>query len=127
MAIGSLQGVLSIDNNKVMTNKDRPLDKNLDVDWNQFDEMRKEFPICIDHEKDMVSVKIMTSTVLEGGNGCQLTVFIKMALIIITYLNAKFPCRENAITITKLQEALMWQDQRTKDRKDRKVEGFNKN
>lgn len=35
----------------------------------------------------------------------------------------KFACRENAIAITKLEEALMWLEKRTKDREQRKVEG----
>ncbi len=38
-------------------------------------------------------------------------------------LNAKFPCRENAIVITKLEESLMWLNKRTADRKARNVEG----
>lgn len=38
-------------------------------------------------------------------------------------LNDKFPCRENAIAITKMQEALMWLEARTKDRIARGVEG----
>lgn len=39
------------------------------------------------------------------------------------YLQDKAPCRENAIVITKLEEALMWLDKRTADRKARRVEG----
>lgn len=39
------------------------------------------------------------------------------------YLQGKFPCRENAIVITKLEEALMWLEKRTADRKARNVEG----
>jgi hypothetical protein len=38
-------------------------------------------------------------------------------------LQAKFPCRENAIVITKLEESLMWLEKRTADRKARGVEG----
>jgi len=38
-------------------------------------------------------------------------------------LQAKFPCRENAIVITKLEECAMWLEKRTKDRKSRGVEG----
>lgn len=37
--------------------------------------------------------------------------------------NAKFLCRENAIAITKLQEANMWLKKRTVDREARDVEG----
>lgn len=39
------------------------------------------------------------------------------------FLQAKFPCRENAAAITKLEEALMWLNKRTADRKARGVEG----
>ena len=39
------------------------------------------------------------------------------------YQNGKFACRENAIAITKLDEALMWLNKRTADRESRKVEG----
>jgi hypothetical protein len=38
-------------------------------------------------------------------------------------MQAKFPCRENAIVITKLEESLMWLEKRTRDRKARGVEG----
>lgn len=39
------------------------------------------------------------------------------------FLQSKFPCRENAIVITKLEESLMWLEKRTADRKNRNVEG----
>jgi len=39
------------------------------------------------------------------------------------YLQGKFPCRENAIVITNLEESLMWLEKRTADRKLRGVEG----
>lgn len=39
------------------------------------------------------------------------------------YLQSKFPCRENAIVITKLEESLMWLNKRTADRLKRNVEG----
>jgi hypothetical protein len=36
-----------------------------------------------------------------------------------------FSCRENALAITKLEEALMWLEKRTRDREEREVEGTN--
>lgn len=39
------------------------------------------------------------------------------------FLQSKFPCRENAIVITKLEESLMWLEKRTADRVKRQVEG----
>lgn len=41
----------------------------------------------------------------------------------LQYLNSKFPCRENSIVITKLEESLMWLNKRTADRVKRNVEG----
>ena len=41
----------------------------------------------------------------------------------MNYLQSKFPCRENALAITKLDEALMWLNKRTADRVKRNVEG----
>lgn len=39
------------------------------------------------------------------------------------YLNKKFPCRENSIALTKIEEAVLWLDARTKDRESRGVLG----
>ena len=39
------------------------------------------------------------------------------------YLQKLFPCRENAIVITNLEESLMWLNKRTRDREARGVEG----
>lgn len=39
------------------------------------------------------------------------------------WMGGKFRCRENSVAITKLQEALMWLEERTKDRVKREVEG----
>ena len=41
----------------------------------------------------------------------------------MNFLQSKFPCRENAIVITKLEESLMWLNKRTQDRLKRNVEG----
>lgn len=38
-------------------------------------------------------------------------------------LQSKFPCRENALATTKLEEALMWLERRTAERKARNVKG----
>jgi len=48
---------------------------------------------------------------------------IEMLIDRINFLQSKFPCRENAIVITKLEESLMWLHKRTQDRVKRNVEG----
>lgn len=68
---------------------------------------------------------------LEAGNGVLFTVndgttneeVLRVMIDRLLYLNGKFPCRENAIVITKLEESLMWLNKRTADRQARGVEG----
>ena len=48
---------------------------------------------------------------------------IEMLIDRLQYLNQKFPCRENSIALTKLDEALLWLNKRTADRVKRGVEG----
>lgn len=56
-------------------------------------------------------------------NGLQATDILKFTQHLFESLNAAFPCRENALTITKIEEALHWQTARTADRDKRGVEG----
>lgn len=58
-----------------------------------------------------------------GVNGITNEAFLSILLHRLNYLNGKFPCRENLIAITKIEEAAMWLDQRTKNREARGVEG----
>ena len=39
------------------------------------------------------------------------------------YQSTKFNCRENALALTKIEEAMHWLDHRTRDRELRGVEG----
>ncbi len=57
-------------------------------------------------------------------NGAFVETVISAALQRIQYYqNSKFKCRENAIAITKLEEALHWLDSRTRRREVDKTEG----
>ena len=56
-------------------------------------------------------------------NGTTLEEMLRVSIERLQDLNMRFSCRENSIAITKLQEALMWLNARTKDRKARGVEG----
>lgn len=74
-----------------------------------------------------ITVKWQDGPIKEvGENGAQVVDVIKEAKERLEGLNKDFPCRENAMTITKLDEAIMWQDKRTADREARGVEGLNK-
>ena len=60
----------------------------------------------------------------NGVNGCQNEDLIAIVIDRLQgFQNSEFNCRENAIAITKLEEALMWLNKRTTDRKARGVEG----
>lgn len=75
--------------------------------------------------KVFANIQFQNGAILESGiNGCQNEDLIEVVLDRLRdFQNGKFPCRENAIAITKLEEALMWLDKRTLDRRERKVEG----
>lgn len=71
-------------------------------------------------EKTSTDVSGELLTVNDGTTNEEL---IEVLIDRLTYLNAKFPCRENSSAITKLDEALMWLEKRTRDRIKRNVEG----
>lgn len=97
------------------------------MDYKLFEaNIRPNYNIYLRHDKDSLTFNMMTKPASEGGKGCQFTDLIETALIMLKHLNSLYSCRENAITITKLEEALMWQEARTKDRLKRGVEGINK-
>lgn len=97
------------------------------MDYKWFEsEIRPNKHIYVRHDKDSLTFNMMTKPVSEGGKGCQFKDLIEVAIHMCHYLNQKFPCRQNSLTITKLQEALMWQADRDADRIKRGVEGENK-
>lgn len=61
------------------------------------------------------------------NNGTTNEEVLAMLIDRMYYLQNKFPCKENAIVITKLEESLMWLEQRTKKRIKQNVEGKNLN
>ncbi len=74
----------------------------------------------------IVSFTIQSDPVKEVGiNGCQALDMLEYTKCLFQTLNEAFPCRENALTITKIEEAIHWQQARTRDRESRKVEGTN--
>lgn len=82
-----------------------------------YDEKGVSPEVCFTIQSDPIS--------MVGVNGCQGEDIIEYAKCLIESFNAKFPCRENALTITKLEEALSWQKVRTENRIKAGVEGFN--
>jgi arginine/lysine/ornithine decarboxylase len=98
----------------------------MDYKWFEKDIRPNNF-IYVRNDKNSLSSTIQDGPIKENGiNGCQVQTIIESAKVIIEGLNKKFPCRENAMVITKLDEALMWSKKRTEDRQKRKVEGLSK-
>lgn len=68
---------------------------------------------------------------LKKGDGTLITIndgttneeVLKVLIDRMNSMQAKFPCRENAIANTHLETALLWLEKRTADRKARNVEG----
>ena len=87
----------------------------------------KDCPVFIHDETNEIAFKIQNGPIKENGvNGCQLDTLIETSKIMIERLNEKFPCRENSMAITKLDEALQWLNQRNVNREKRGVEGLSK-
>lgn len=78
-------------------------------------------------QKSTVTFSIQSGPIKEFGvNGCQIDDVVTWAKEKIEGFNKTFPCRENAMIITKLDEALLWSVKRKLDREKRQVEGTNK-
>ena len=134
MALETMKGVKEINGEKIIV----------------MDELREQFPerftdtgamdhkwfeetirpnafIYVRHDKNSLSFTIQNGPIKEvGKNGCQVEDIIAVAKHMVEEFNKKFPCRENSMMITKLDEAIMWSKKRTQDRKARNVEGLNK-
>lgn len=95
------------------------------MDYQWFEkEVRPHSFIYVRHDKNSLSFTIQDGPVKEKGlNGCQIDTIIEAAKIMLEGLNDKFPCRENSLAITKLDEALQWLEYRKRDREKRGVEG----
>jgi len=113
MALETLKGVTKIGGFEVGINPHK-------------DDIRKVF-IHNHPDRNEISFIIQKGPIKEVGvNGCQVDTIIEVAKFIIEGLNENYPCRENAMVITKLDEALLWLMKRKLDREARSVEGENK-
>ena len=65
----------------------------------------------------------LAETSLNGVSNEALLAIVEDRLV--GFQSGPFACRENAVALTKLQEAMMWLQKRTRDRMARGVEGTN--
>lgn len=62
----------------------------------------------------------------NGVNGCHQEDLLAIVIHRLQcFQSGEFACRENAIALTKLEEAMHWLNHRTNDRQQRGVEGTN--
>lgn len=95
----------------------------MDYKWFEKEIRPKNF-VYVRHDVNSLSFTLQDGPVSEKGvNGCQVDTIIEAAYKMIEGLNKEIPCRENAIALTKLDEALMWLKNRKHDRSVRGVEG----
>lgn len=136
MALDTLIGLKEINGFKIAvmddlkkTNPELFPNDSMQMDYKVFEEeFRPKYPIQIRHDKNSISFTLQNGPVKEVGvNGCQVLELICAAREIISRLNDKYPCEENQKTVDALADAIHWQNERTKDREDRNVEGLNKN
>lgn len=83
--------------------------------------------VGVDADIQSTEIKFQEGAVKEVGerNGWQNEELLAVLIDRMIYLDKLVPCKENIIVITKLQEALFWLEQRTKDRQERGVESTN--
>jgi hypothetical protein len=134
MALRTLEGIEEIGGFKVVVmDKIRETNPEMfrpdgSMIYHLFDEqIRPNNFIYVRHDVGSISFNLQNGPVKEVGvNGCQVDTLIETAKIIIEKLNAEFPCRENSMVVTKLDEALLWLLKRKLDREKRGVEGISK-
>ena len=134
MALETLKGVKKVGGHDIVI-MDELRDKHPEqfnesgqMNWEWFEkDIRPNYFIYVRNDKNSISFTIQDGPVKENGvNGCQVDSLIEAAMLMIKGLNENYPCRENSLAITKLQEALFWLAERKKDREMRGVEGHNK-
>lgn len=79
-------------------------------------------------ENDILTkIKFQNGVIPENGiNGCTMEDLIAICIDRLDHFQmGNYPCRENAIAKTKLEEALLWLNKRTTERQSRGVEGTN--
>lgn len=133
MALETLKGVEKIDGFDVVVMDElrekypEKFNESGAMDYKWFEsEIRPKNFIYIRHDVNSISFTIQNGPTKENGiNGCQVDTIIATAKTILEGLNENFKCRENAVAITKLDEALLWLMKRKLDRENRSVEGTN--
>lgn len=134
MALSTLKGVTEIGGFPIVVMdelREKFPDKfnesgSMDYKWFEKD-IRPNYFVYVRHDVNSISFTLQSAPIGEVGvNGCQVDTLIHTALLMLKGLNAKVGCVENDNAINKLEMALHWLGERTKDRQQRGVEGTSK-
>lgn len=131
MALETLKGVSDINGFKVVVMDElrekfpEKFNESGAMDWQWFEkDVRPYNFIYVRNDKNSLSFTLQNQPISETGvNGCQVDELIGAAKLILDGLNKKFPCRQNSLAITKLEEAMFWLTDRRNERAKRGVEG----
>lgn len=85
-----------------------------------FEDQREPGQVIQFIEKEPIEGTDKLRTLYDGTTNEEV---LKVLIDRLRGLEQKLPCRENSIAITKCEEALMWLEKRTAERRDRGVEG----
>ncbi len=95
--------------------------------------MLQEVPPGADRAEDetpavLWNLQFQHGTIPENGvNGATNEAVLDLLALRIRALQQRFPCRENALAITHIEEARMWLNERTRVRQEQGVEGKHEN
>lgn len=78
---------------------------------------------CYNEAMEEFAIKFQDGPLKDGRNGLTVEEAIAEVAKRIWLYNSKVPCKENEQAIVALNDALYYLEQRTKDRKERGVEG----
>lgn len=108
--------------NGLITQKYTQIKHELNYNYNAPHTFRVE---RVEDGKELANIHFQEGPIKECGvNGvCNEDLIAMVIRRLEGFQNSEFRCRENACTITKLEEALMWLRKRTTDREIRNVEG----
>jgi hypothetical protein len=128
IGVSEIGGFKIVDMNKIKEEKPEMFRPDGSMIYHLFDEQIRPFNfIYLRHDVNSISFNIQNGPIKEVGvNGCQVLTLIQTAKLIIEKLNDRFPCDENANTIGYLNLAISEQENRTKNREKRAVEGLSK-
>ena len=87
---------------------------------------RSDISPGIDIHAPVISLQFQSGPVKEqdGRDGCQIEDVLQVLIDRLTvYQQGNYRCRENSIAITKMEEAKLWLQDRTRRRTEEGVEG----